>query len=87
MFKISVSVPRLARQMLFECGRNDGASFALYDEANSDHYRTLRQNIIGQDRRQGDTDPNKAIIGGTAKVRGNSSFGRTIMDKEKFQNV
>ena len=47
MFKISVSVPGLARQMLFECGRKDGASFALFDEANSDLYRTIKQNIIG----------------------------------------
>jgi len=47
MFKISVSVPGLARQMLFECGRKDGASFALFDEANSDPYRTIKQNING----------------------------------------
>ena len=32
--------------MLFECGRKDGASFALFDEANSDLYRTIKQNII-----------------------------------------
>ena len=42
---------------------------------------------MSEDRRQGDTDPNKAIIGGTAKFRGNSSFGSTIMDQEKSQNV
>jgi hypothetical protein len=42
---------------------------------------------VSEDRRQGDTDPNKAIIGGTAMVRGNSSFGSTIMDHEKFQSV
>ena len=29
MFKISVSVPGLARQMLFECGRKDGASLTM----------------------------------------------------------
>ena len=46
MFKISVSVPGLALQMLFECGRKDGASFALFDEVNSDLYRTIKQNII-----------------------------------------
>ena len=45
MFKISVSVPGLARQMLFECRRKDGASIALFDEANSDLYRTIKQNI------------------------------------------
>jgi hypothetical protein len=40
MFNISMSVPGLARQMLFECGCKDGAGFALFDEANSDLYRT-----------------------------------------------
>ena len=43
--------------------------------------------VVSEDRRQKDTDPNKAIIGGTAKVRGNSSFGSTIVDQEKFQSV
>ena len=46
MFKISVSVPRLVRQILFECGRKDGASFALFDEANSNLYMTIKQSII-----------------------------------------
>ena len=48
MFKISVSVPGLARQMLFECGRKDGGSFALFDKATIVLYRTIKQNIIGE---------------------------------------
>ena len=47
ILKTSVSVPGLARQMLFECGRKDGASFSLFDEANSDLYKTIKRNIIG----------------------------------------
>ena len=47
MFKVSISLPGLARQMLFECGRQAGASFALFDESNKDLYYTVKQNIIG----------------------------------------
>ena len=48
MFKVSISLPGLARQMLFECGRQAGASFALFDETNKDLYYTVKQNIIGR---------------------------------------
>ena len=48
MFKISISLPGLARKMLFECGRQAGASFALFDESNKDLYYTVKQNIIGK---------------------------------------
>ena len=37
IFKVSISVPELARRMLFECGRQAGSSFALFDETNKDH--------------------------------------------------
>ena len=47
MFKISISLPGLAQKMLFECGRQAGASFALFDESNKDLYYTVKQNIIG----------------------------------------
>jgi hypothetical protein len=50
MFKVSVSVPGLARQMLFECRRKDGASFALFDEANSDPYRTINKTSLENPR-------------------------------------
>ena len=47
MFKVSISLPGLARKMLFECGRQAGASFALFDESNKDLYYTIKDNIIG----------------------------------------
>lgn len=47
IFKCSISVPGLARQMLFDSGRKERSSFALIDEANKDLYDTIKQNIIG----------------------------------------
>ena len=38
LFKISISLSGLARKMLFECGCQAGASFALFDESNKDLY-------------------------------------------------
>ena len=35
----------------------------------------------------GDTHPDKAIIADTSKLHGNSAYGGTIMDQEKFQLV
>jgi len=42
---------------------------------------------VNDNRRLGDAHPDKAIIGDTSKLHGNSSFGSTIMDQEKFQSV
>ncbi|CAC5399971.1 unnamed protein product [Mytilus coruscus] len=47
IFKSSISVPGLARRMLFDTGRQAGASFALFDEVNSDLYHTIKQNSTG----------------------------------------
>lgn len=47
IFKCSISVPGLARRMLFDSGRKEGASFALIDQANEDLYDTIKQNVIG----------------------------------------
>jgi len=47
VFKISISVPGLARRMLFDTGRQAGASFALFDEANSDLYHTMKSELTG----------------------------------------
>ena len=47
LFKISISLTGLARKILFECGRQAGASFALFDESNKDLHYTIKQNIIG----------------------------------------
>ena len=58
----------------------------IYQVIEYTHQRCFHEFVeeVTKDRRQGDTYPNKVIIGGTAKVRGNSSFGSTIMDQEKF---
>ena len=42
---------------------------------------------VSDGRRLGDAHPDKAIIGDTKKVEGNSAYGGTIMDQEKFQSV
>lgn len=42
---------------------------------------------VSDARRVGDEDSTKSIIADTRKLEGNSAFGSTIMDQEKFQNV
>jgi len=42
---------------------------------------------VSDERRQGDRDTRYAIIAEAAKTVGNSSYGRTGMNKNKFQNV
>ncbi len=38
-------------------------------------------------RRMGDKDPEKAVVAETMKLIGNSAYGKTITDKEKFRTV
>ena len=47
IFKVSISVPGLARHMLSESGRKAGASFTLLDEKNKVLNYTIKRNIIG----------------------------------------
>jgi hypothetical protein len=47
VFKTSISVPGLARRMLFDTGRQAGASFALFDHVNSDLYHTIKRDLTG----------------------------------------
>lgn len=42
---------------------------------------------VGDNRRLGNAHPDKATIGDTSKLHGNSSYGGIIMDQEKFQFV
>jgi hypothetical protein len=42
---------------------------------------------VSDGSRLGNAHPDKAIIGDTKKVEGNSAYGGTIMDQEKFQSV
>ena len=39
---------------------------------------------FGDARRQGDSDPSKAILADTWKLEGNAAYGSTIMDQETF---
>jgi hypothetical protein len=44
-------------------------------------------NWVSDERRKGDVDTTHAIIGEAAKLVGNSAYGRTGMNKNKFQKV
>ena len=47
IFKTAISVPGIARQMVFKYAKDHGAYFSLIDKKNSDLYFTLISNIIG----------------------------------------
>ena len=47
IFKDTVSVPGVARKLLFETGRKANASFSLFSNQHKDVYDTIRSNIIG----------------------------------------
>ena len=42
---------------------------------------------VSKARRSGDSGPNKAILAQTFKLWGNSSYGKTICNKEKHRNI
>ena len=47
VFKTAISVPGIARQMLFRTARKENVTFALFDENNKDLYQTIKNNIVG----------------------------------------
>jgi hypothetical protein len=47
VFKIAISLPGIARRMLFESAAKEGVHFSLFDEKNKDLYRTMKNNTIG----------------------------------------
>ena len=47
LFKTSISVPGVARQLLFNASKTYGADFALFDEKNKDLYETFQRNLVG----------------------------------------
>ncbi|MCG7866661.1 MAG: hypothetical protein JAY74_09850, partial [Candidatus Thiodiazotropha taylori] len=47
VFKTAISVPGIARQLLFKTARDQNANFALFDEGNKDLYQTVKCNIVG----------------------------------------
>ena len=47
VFKDYISVPGLARKMLYDCGLKSGASFSLFDKYDADLYETFMSNMTG----------------------------------------
>ena len=47
VFKSAISVPGIARQLLFRTARQQNAVFALFDENNKDLFQTIKHNIVG----------------------------------------
>lgn len=47
VFKTAISVPGIARQLLFKTARAQNVNFALFDQNNKDLYQTIKQNIVG----------------------------------------
>jgi len=47
IFKESISVPGIARKMIFECAKNTNTHFSLIDTQNEDLYHNITANIVG----------------------------------------
>lgn len=47
VFKTAMSVPGIARQLLFKSARIQRAEFSLLDKTNADLYHTIKDNIVG----------------------------------------
>lgn len=47
VLKTAMSVPGIARQLLFKSAKDQQAEFALIDKKNADLYQTIKQNIVG----------------------------------------
>ena len=47
VFKQTISVPGIARILLFRAARTANASFPLFNKKNEDLYRTVKRNIVG----------------------------------------
>ena len=47
VFKDSISVPGVARKMIFRAGKSAGVTFSLFNKKNEDLYYKLKNNIVG----------------------------------------
>ena len=47
VFKQTISVPGIARILLFRSAREANASFSIFDNKNKDLYHTIKKNIVG----------------------------------------
>ena len=80
LFKEAISVPGVARKLLFRCARQAQASFSLFPEKHADLYQKIRNNLIG---------------GPSIIFRRHSKAGQTVLrdadasitDRQKCQRV
>ncbi|KAK3098713.1 hypothetical protein FSP39_022331 [Pinctada imbricata] len=47
IFKVAMTIPGIARQMLFQASKESGASFSLFGEKDKDLFKTIKNNIVG----------------------------------------
>ena len=47
VFKTSISIPGISRQLLFRTAKQQKVNFALFDKGNSDLFQTIKHNIVG----------------------------------------
>ena len=47
IFKIAISLPGIARKMLFDAGKKEGAAFTLFSEKNKALHEVIKKNLIG----------------------------------------
>jgi hypothetical protein len=47
VFKIAISIPGIARKMLFQEAERQQVNFSLFGKDHEDLYRTVKQNIVG----------------------------------------
>lgn len=61
----------------------------IYQTVEYDRQKCFKSFVrdVSDARRQGDVDPSKTILADTRKLEGNSAYGSTIMNQEKFQDV
>ena len=47
MFRDHISIPGVARKMMYDSGIQNGASFSLIDKFDDDMHETIKENLIG----------------------------------------
>ena len=75
MFKTAISVPGIARQLLYKCAIDNDAKFALIDAKNKDLFFTMQNNLVG--------GPsiifNREVISGVTKIRQGEKIAKRVI--------
>ena len=75
MFKSSISVPGIARLLLYRCAEENDAKFALMDEKNKDLFFSIQNNLFG--------GPsiifNREIKTGVTRIRNSTKLAKKIL--------